>query len=85
MIRSLGSWTEVLSLRRRGEKQAYDQRILGDDEFIQGVLSEMNGLVKESLRLRSKRKDLSSLAVRCVRYIKSLLVNCDPGAADKRL
>jgi len=36
LIRSLGSWTEVLSLRRRGEKQAYDQRILGDDEFVQG-------------------------------------------------
>jgi REP element-mobilizing transposase RayT len=62
LIRSLGSWTEVLSLRRRGEKQAYDQRILGDDEFVQGVLSEMNDLGKDNLRLRSKRKGLSSLA-----------------------
>jgi len=62
LIRSLGSWTEVISLRGRGDKQAYDQRILGDDEFVQGVLSEMNDLGKESLRLRSKRKDLYSLA-----------------------
>jgi len=36
VIRSLGSWSKVLSLRRRGEKQAYEQRILRDDEFVQG-------------------------------------------------
>jgi len=36
VIRSVGSWSKVLSLRRRGEKQAYEQRILGDDEFVQG-------------------------------------------------
>jgi len=32
------------------------------DEFVQGVLSEMNDLGKENLRLRSERKELPSLA-----------------------
>ena len=32
------------------------------DEFVQGVLSEMNDLGKENLRLRSERRELPSLA-----------------------
>jgi len=34
LIRSLGGWIEVLSVRRRKERQAYDQRVLGDIEFV---------------------------------------------------
>ena len=62
LVRSLGSWAEVLSLRRREDKQAYDQRILGDNEFVQDVLSEMNDLSKENFRLKHKRMKLPSLA-----------------------
>jgi putative transposase len=62
LIRSLGGWAEVKSLRRRGEKQAFDQRVLGDDEFVKVVLSEMNELGKENLRLKSNKVDLSLLA-----------------------
>ena len=62
LIRSLGGWFEVLALRRRGEKEASDQRILGDGDFVEGVLSESEGLTKENLRLTSERMDLSTLA-----------------------
>ena len=64
LIRSLGGWAEVLGLRRRGEKQASDQRILGDGDFVKAVLTEMDDLEKENLRLGLKRKGLSSLAKR---------------------
>ena len=40
LIRSLGGWFEVLALRRRGEKEVFDQRILGDGDFVEQVLSE---------------------------------------------
>jgi len=62
LIRSLGSWDEVLSLKRSADRQAFDQRILGDNEFVQGVLSEMNDLGKENFRLSSKKTELPSLA-----------------------
>lgn len=62
LVRSLGGWAEVLSLRRREDKQAYDQRILGDSEFVQDVLLEMNDLDKENFRLNQKRITLPSLA-----------------------
>jgi REP element-mobilizing transposase RayT len=35
LIRSLGGWSQVLSLRRKGVKVASDERILGSEEFIE--------------------------------------------------
>jgi REP element-mobilizing transposase RayT len=62
LIRSLGTWAEVLALRRRGEKQASDQRILGDGEFVNSVLSEIDEIGKDNLRLSSKQISVSLLA-----------------------
>ncbi len=41
LIRSMGGWFEVLALRRSGNKQASDQRILGDGDFVSQVLEKM--------------------------------------------
>ncbi len=62
LIRSLGGWSAVLALRGQGEKQEADARILGDGDFVQGVLSEMDDFAKENLRLLRPIKDLSVLA-----------------------
>ena len=47
---------------RQGEKQSADARILGDGDFVQEVLSEMDDFTRENLRLPRPTKDLSSLA-----------------------
>lgn len=62
LIRSLGGWSEVLALRVRGERQVSDQRVLGDGEFVEQVLSEMDEMSKENLRIRGKEINLSELA-----------------------
>jgi REP element-mobilizing transposase RayT len=73
LIRSLGGWSEVLALRGRGEKQRSDQRILGDGEFVQEVISGLDDLVKKNLRLSGQRKDIAALAKQvCRKYNISL-------------
>lgn len=64
LIRSLGGWAEVMGLRRRTERQLSDQRILGDGDFVETVLTEMDNVGKENLRLGAERTDLSLLAKR---------------------
>jgi len=64
LIRSLGGWSAVLALRRRGEKQASDTRILGDSEFVQEVTSDLDDLVKKNLRLSGRQVDIVILAGR---------------------
>jgi len=62
LVRSLGGWSEVLALKSRGEKQRSDQRILGDSEFVQEVISGLDDLVKKNLRLSGQRMDIAALA-----------------------
>jgi len=62
LIRSMGGWFEVLALRRMGTKEASDQRILGDGEFVGQLLEEMDDMGRENLRLTNRRMDLAVLA-----------------------
>jgi putative transposase len=40
LIRSLGGWSEVLSLRRHGKKVLTDERVLGSGDFVERVMKE---------------------------------------------
>jgi len=62
LIRSLGGWSQVVSLRRKGMQGVHDDRILGSSDFVSGLLREAEGKEKDSLRLSSKRSSLDSLA-----------------------
>src|SRR5574337_325214 len=62
LIRSLGGWAQVLSLRRRGIKVASDERILGSGEFIEQLLADAASREKETLRLSRKIVDLATVA-----------------------
>jgi REP element-mobilizing transposase RayT len=56
LIRSLGGWSAVRSLRRSGEKVLTDARILGTDDFVERMLGEADRSAKRlfSSRLRDK-------------------------------
>jgi putative transposase len=62
LIRSMGGWCQVLSLKRKGIKVASDERILGGEEFVQRVLSEAGEKEEETLRLSRRVSDLAALA-----------------------
>jgi putative transposase len=40
LIRSQGGWSQVLGMRRRGQKEDFDERILGGGEFVSQILKE---------------------------------------------
>jgi len=64
LIRSLGGWSEVLSLRRRGEKMVSDERILGSGEFIERLLSQAEEKAKQTLGWRGRVPDLQTLLLK---------------------
>ena len=51
LIRSLGGWSRVLSLRGKGERVEHDSRILGGGDFVKEILREADK------RLRRQMKD----------------------------
>ena len=40
LIRSMGGWSQVLSMRRKGLKEKTDERILGSGDFVNEILKE---------------------------------------------
>jgi len=40
LIRSQGGWSQVMAMRRRGQKEEYDERILGSGEFVTAIFKE---------------------------------------------
>jgi REP element-mobilizing transposase RayT len=62
LVRSLGGWSQVKSLRRTGSKIYSDERILGSSEFVRDAVIDAEEKAKETLRLNIKIMDLSSLA-----------------------
>jgi REP element-mobilizing transposase RayT len=61
LVRSLGGWSEVLALRRRGEPAACDQRILGDSDFVAAVIRHMDERLRQNLRLSVARPGIDRI------------------------
>jgi putative transposase len=55
LVRSLGGWSKVLSLRSRGEEVEHDSRILGSGDFVQGVMREAEGVISRQIRNRGRK------------------------------
>jgi chromosomal replication initiation ATPase DnaA len=57
----VGGWSEVVSIRGRGEREASDERILGGGEFVERVLEEAEERIKRTLRRGKQVMDLKKL------------------------
>ena len=62
MIRSLGGWDEVKKMRLKGQDRIKsDQRILGESEFVQDVLSEAKEKFTRKYKLKSMGFDFEMI------------------------
>jgi putative transposase len=65
LIRSLGGWTEVnRSRRQRHDHEMSDERILGDSEFVESVLSRAAEQFERRYKLKRDGYDLDRVAAR---------------------
>ena len=55
LIRTLGGWSQVLSVRRNKEKVLTDERILGSNEFVERILEEADKEVKYQVSINERR------------------------------
>lgn len=63
LIRSLGGWSQVKAIRRIGEKEASDERILGSGQFVEQIIRETD----LSDRYRYSERDRKQRAVDIIR------------------
>ena len=61
LIRSKGGWSQVLSARRSGRKEEFDERILGSGDFVNTILKETEEKAKHQLKLRRSGKTFAGI------------------------
>ena len=65
LVRSVGGWSEVKRLRRMGQDHVMsDERILGDSEFVDSVLSQAEEKYERHYELKRRGYDLDRIAER---------------------
>jgi putative transposase len=55
LVRTLGGWSQVLSVRKSKEKMLSDERILGGDKFVERILEEADEKIKYQLSIDERR------------------------------
>ena len=69
LIRSMGGWSRVLTLRKQGEAESFDDRILGAGDFVQDILTEADQRLARQIRARKKTGSISQwIKKRCKEY-----------------
>jgi REP element-mobilizing transposase RayT len=61
LIRSLGGWSEVKSLRRQGEGRLTDERILGNGDFVMKILQEADDKLKKEFSAEERREKMKEV------------------------
>jgi len=64
LIRSLGSWSQVLSLRGPGKDLGHDARILGGEDFVRDILREADRGLRRQLRLGERKRSVDQVIKR---------------------
>jgi hypothetical protein len=64
LLRSQGGWAGIKALRESGTYQKGDERILGDGDFIDEVLSQAEEHLQERYRLQAEGYNLDKLVER---------------------
>ena len=64
LIRSLGGWTDAREVLKSGVHIMSDERILGDSEFVDGVISQSDEHYERRHRLKQQGYDLDRIAKR---------------------
>jgi len=61
LIRSLGGWSKVLSLRARGEQEEYDARILGGGDFVHAIMREADEKLMRQMKSRREKVSMNDV------------------------
>jgi len=67
LIRSLGGWSSVQSMRRAGVREHSDERVLGSGEFVEKLIEETDQIRREQFSAQQRFERAASLVDRLCR------------------
>jgi REP element-mobilizing transposase RayT len=61
LVRSQGGWSHVISMRRRGQREEYDDRILGSGSFVNAIFKEVEDRQLRQMKHKRSGKTIQKI------------------------
>ena len=61
LVRSKGGWSNVVSARRMGQREEYDERILGSGDFVNEIFKEAEKQQMRQMKIRRSGRTISDI------------------------
>jgi REP-associated tyrosine transposase len=61
LIRSKGGWSNVVSARRRGQREEYDERILGSGDFVNEIFKKAKKQQMRQMKIRRSGRTMHDI------------------------
>jgi REP element-mobilizing transposase RayT len=83
LIRSLGGWSAVKAMRRSGDRELSDDRILGSGEFVARIIKEAEAKVKRQLPVKAQNQKIEKLITKLCKKEKVSIEELVSGSRRK--
>jgi REP element-mobilizing transposase RayT len=80
LVRSMGGWSQVVSLRERGVRELTDERILGSGEFVERVLSEADEKLQKQHCVKERKKTIEKIIAEWCRKGQATMAEVSSGS-----
>jgi REP element-mobilizing transposase RayT len=85
LIRSLGGWSAVKAMRRSGDRELSDDRILGSGEFVERIIKEAEAKVKRQLPVKAQNQKIEKLITKLCKKEKVSIEELVSGCRRKEV
>ena len=85
LIRSLGGWSAVKALRRSGDRESSDDRILGSGEFAERIIKEAEANIRYQFPARDEPEKINELITKLCKNAKVSIRELKSGSRRKEV
>jgi hypothetical protein len=85
LIRSLGGWSAVKTMRRSGERELSDDRILGNGEFVERIIKEAEAKRKYQLPVKEQDQKINKFIAKLCKNKKVSIKEVRSGSRRKEV
>jgi chromosomal replication initiation ATPase DnaA len=81
----MGGWSAVKALRQAGEREQFDDRILGSGDFVERMIKDADARVKHQFAVKDQTQDINKFIEKICKSEKISLEELKGGGRRKQL
>jgi REP element-mobilizing transposase RayT len=85
LIRSLGGWSAVKAMRRSGDRELSDDRILGSGDFVERIIKEAEAKIKYQLPLKEHHQKIDEFIAQICKSENVTMAELKAGSRRKEV